>query len=494
MQLDRQVTLEGLRSGPLAPYLPGGAVEQVSRRWAEMPVEPCDRDTVAAINILQDVVDYRRALRSWFDAVRVGGHLVVVVPHAFLYERQSALPSRWRPQQKRLYTPKTLLEEIEEALAPNAYRVACLTDDDRGYDYANAPDVEPERGCSLLLALRKIQPPHWGLDQPPAQGLVQAAAPDYAFAPPATRVETSTFRKARCILALKLDHLGDFLMGISALERLRAHFPDAEITLVVGSWNADFAAGLGLADYIIAFDAFPRNSTEEEPNVNATLAQFSQVVDRPYDLAIDLRVDTDTRVLLRAVQAPLRAGIGTRVQYSFLDIFLPIDFARNEAEAAREDRLNIHAFASQGSVKRFEHRVFSQAEKVEREYAIIWGPYWRLRAGRYFFEPWLEWDKEAANGILQLDVALDRKRAVEAFVTRGETPRLEFVIDKPDTEFEFRVWAVEGQPSIDFNFFGGRLVRAGAASVLHQSEYGALLVELVAMRLARTGVLAELPA
>src|ERR1700694_853439 len=42
----------------------------------------------------------------------------------------------------------------------------------------------------------------------------------------------------RRVLVLKLDHRGDFLIGLPALEMLRATFADDHITLVCGSWNA----------------------------------------------------------------------------------------------------------------------------------------------------------------------------------------------------------------------------------------------------------------
>jgi hypothetical protein len=50
---------------------------------------------------------------------------------------------------------------------------------------------------------------------------------------------------------------------------------------------------------------------------------------------------------------------------------------------------------------------------------------------------------------------------------------------------------VDGHAPIDFSYFGGRLIREGAASVLHQSEYLALLIDLIIMRVDRLGLLSE---
>lgn len=441
---------------------------------------------------LQFLPDYRAAIQGWFRLLEMGGHLIVVVPHAFLYERQLALPSRWNTRHRRLYTPGSLLGEIEEALPANAYRVRYLSDLDTGYDYAARPDEEPTGHCEIVAVIERIPPPFWYPAIIPDEQAArpQHEAPDYAFEPPHTRIEVEEISPRQKILILKLDHLGDFIMGLSALERARALFADAEITLVVGSWNAEMARAMMLADTVIAFDAFPRNSSEEEVDVPGKAAMFQTVVTGEYDLAIDLRADADTRNLLRLVKARLRAGIGAHSQFRFLDIFLPVDFTRNEPETAREFHLDHFAFASHGSTKRTDHQIISRARPLEWNGAIIWGPYQALRAGRYFFEPHVDIAPDQA-GLLMLDVALDAERQAQEFLDGQRRIRLPFVVEQPGAKFEFRIWATDDAPALSFNFFGGRLVREAAAGVLHQSEYMLLLIELIAMRLSRSGVLTD---
>lgn len=482
----RRDALSTYRTGPLAPFLSETPLLDVGAG----PVMVADESQAVlfAADRLQDVDDYRATLQSWFRAVRTGGHLVLVVPHAFLYERQLELPSRWNSLQRRLYTPATLLEEIEEALEPNSYRVRFVGDADAGYDYDAAPDREPGGRSDVLLAIQKIAPPHWTLDRRVA---VAAATPDYSFEPRRTRVEVPVHPPRNRILILKLDHMGDLIMAIAALERARALFADAEITLVVGSWNLQTARELGVADIVLAFDAFPRNSSEQEADVPARTALFQQLVTAEYDLAIDLRTDTDTRFLLRHVKAPLRAGIGTAAQFPYLDIFLPLDFNRNRPETAREYVYNNHDFISQGPVVRHDYRLESRAGSVERHCAILWGPYRSLRPGRYVFEPHIEFGPDK-SGMLLLDIGLDAERVAYATAPAADRIRLSFSVEKPDASFEFRIWTVDDMPSIDFNFFGGRLLREGAGSTLHQSEYSQLLIELIAIRLARTGILSDL--
>ena len=147
---------------------------------------------------------------------------------------------------------------------------------------------------------------------------------------------------------------------------------------------------------------------------------------------------------------------------------------------------------TQGPVVRADYRNISRAETAERFCAIVWGPYWPLRVGRYFFEPWLELDPRS-DGQLLLDISLDARRVAYQLVPPAERIRLPFTVDKQDAQFEFHIWTVADMPSIDLSFYGGRLVREGAASVLHQSEYLMLLIDLVDIRLRRTGVLNDEP-
>lgn len=506
------MTLEG--EGPVhgnASFPFGGVLDQFVAgrqvRWIDdTPAKlPGDTEAVAvalSCRQLQDLPDYRQALRRWFDQVAIGGHLIVIVPHAFLHERRLALPSPWRPGQRRLYTPASLLTEVEEALVPNSYRVRWLGDLDRGYDYGLDPHLAPSGDSDVALVLERIALPVWSLVPtvvapaigPAAEfGRVPLDTPDYAFEPARTRIEIDATPPIRRVLILKLDHLGDFIMGLPALERARRLFADATIDLVVGSWNADMARGLGVADRVIAFDAFPRNSSEHEPDVHATLDAFRATVTGDYDLAIDLRTDLDTRILLRAARAPLKAGIGIRARFPFLDIALPLDGTRNEAERVRDERIGHQGFSLQGSGRRGHFALYSDRETVERDYAIVWGPYLELDPGDYLFDFYLDLEERRGDGLLRLDVALDHGRRVAEMIVSGPARfHLPFRVDAPGTVFEARIATVDDYPSISFGFHGGRLIKRGPGNVLHQTEYACLLIELVKLRLRDFGTAREL--
>jgi hypothetical protein len=442
---------------------------------------------------LQDIADYRLAIQNWYARIEPGDYLAILVPHAFLYNRQLSLPSPLRPSQRRLYSPSSLLGEVEEALAPNSYRIRWLGDVDDGYDYTLPLGAEPRGASDIALVLERMVPPSWRLSATPASTLMPNSAPERVnFEPARTRVEQDGRVPVRRILILKLDHLGDLIMGIPALELARRHFADAEIDLVVGAWNEGMARGLGVADRVVAFDAFPRNSSEEEPDVHATVGLFRQAIPDQYDLAIDLRTDYDTRSLLRAARASIKAGIGTRARFPFLDIALPLDATRNEVERARDDRIGIQDFLVQGSGRRTPFCLHSDKETVDRGSAIFWGPYLQLDPGDYIFEFHLDLETEQGEGLLRFDIALDwGNQVAELFVSGPGEYRLPFRVEKPVSVFEVRAFTVDGHPSISFSFYGGRLVKRGPGNVLHQSEYAALLIELVNMRVQKGGTLQE---
>lgn len=439
---------------------------------------------VLASRMLQDLDDYRGAIQQWFALVAESGWLIVTVPHAFLSDRALSFAARRRPEQKRLYTPASLMEEVEEALAPNTYRVRRLSDHDDGYDYRLQPGQEPVGGSDVVLVLQRVETPAWNLVEPVGAIL---PPPDPVFEPLRTRSEVAVRAPHRRILVLKLDHLGDFILGLPALEKLRVAFPDAHITLVVGSWNVALAEDAAIADRVLAFDVFPRNSSEQPVDVPGKAALFQALMTEDYDIAIDLRTDGDTRFLLQSVRAGLRAGMGTRTRFPYLDIFLPIDSTRDEPEQARRDVLDHHGFASKPEMLRTPHRIACRGGDISRDNALIWGPYLGLRAGRYVFEPFL--DIEQGQGAVLLDIGVNAERVCGAVVPSDAPLRLPFTVSEDGQQFEFRIWAMQDAAIPDFSFYGGRLIRQGGGSVLHQSEYLLLLIELVRLRVSESGLL-----
>lgn len=127
------------------------------------------------------------------------------------------------------------------------------------------------------------------------------------------------------ILILKLDHIGDFIVGMPAIAHLRAGFPDASLALVCGSWNRPWAERSGWFDRVVAFDFFTKRNADWTGATQAQFDAFAALALGSFDLAIDLRHDADTRPLLARVDASFRAGFCAPVEKggSQLDIALP---------------------------------------------------------------------------------------------------------------------------------------------------------------------------
>ena len=196
------------------------------------------------------------------------------------------------------------------------------------------------------------------------------------------------------------------------------------------------------------------------------MSEFEKQVPGEYDIAIDLRTDSDSRILLESARARVKAALGTKTHFPFLDIFLPIDVTRHGVERAWELELQAHRFNAGSSCWRNHFEIMSRyMEPNPEEFAVVWGPYERLGPGKYRFEPFSEVDS-SRPGILRCDVALNTRRVAEHTFSSGHIPALEFTNLVDDAEFEFRLYALAGEPVPTFRFYGGRLIKQGANGVL----------------------------
>ena len=142
--------------------------------------------------------------------------------------------------------------------------------------------------------------------------LLKLRAPSRAAASPLLNVErTGIFQKRQLrILVIKLDHLGDFLLSLPALAKLRARYPDAQIDIVVGSWNVALARQLGFFGNVHAFDFFKRRSENKPSAEDNDLTTVLKALGT-YDIAIDLRRQPESRFLLVKTDAALKVGYQT---------------------------------------------------------------------------------------------------------------------------------------------------------------------------------------
>jgi len=145
---------------PIVAHATGVDLDYPGYDGLHLPFEDETQDAVFASHILEHIVDYRTALKEWFRVLKVGGYLLLFVPHKYLYERRPVLPSPWSGAgHKRFYTPAALLAEVESSLPRNGYRVRHLADNDLNYDYRQSVR-QPPRGCyEIEFVIEKIARP-----------------------------------------------------------------------------------------------------------------------------------------------------------------------------------------------------------------------------------------------------------------------------------------------------------------------------------------------
>lgn len=128
-----------------------------------LPFESESLDFVHTSHCLEHIDDYVAALQEWYRVLKVGGYMIITVPHQMLYEKKRIIPSRWNLDHKRFYTPAKLLREVEVSLPVNGYRIERLIDNDEGYDYSIDP-TKHAGGCyEIEVIIKKILKPDWEL-------------------------------------------------------------------------------------------------------------------------------------------------------------------------------------------------------------------------------------------------------------------------------------------------------------------------------------------
>lgn len=128
-----------------------------------LPFVDNSQDYIYSSHMLEHVSQYKEVIKDWYRVTKIGGFIVTVVPHQFLYEKKVNLPSIWNGDHKRFYTASSLLKEFEESLEPNSYRVRFLEDGDKGFDYNIVPENHSGGQYEITLVIEKIQKPNWEL-------------------------------------------------------------------------------------------------------------------------------------------------------------------------------------------------------------------------------------------------------------------------------------------------------------------------------------------
>jgi ADP-heptose:LPS heptosyltransferase len=131
----------------------------------------------------------------------------------------------------------------------------------------------------------------------------------------------------RSILVVKLDHLGDVLLTIPAMRRLRELCPEARLTALVGSWARPLMEAEPCIDEVLTYDFFAASSARTCRRLND--ADYRRIAElfagRSFDLATDLRRESDTREFLWLSSATITAGYANRGEHDWLTIAISWD-------------------------------------------------------------------------------------------------------------------------------------------------------------------------
>jgi lipopolysaccharide heptosyltransferase II len=115
-------------------------------------------------------------------------------------------------------------------------------------------------------------------------------------------------RAPRRILLLRLERIGDLLMTLEAIGAVRAAAGDAEIDLVVGSWNEPIARSIPGLRLVEVLDAEWLRRDGQGLGLAALLRRARAWRALRYDLAINFEGDIRSNLLLALSGTPRRIG------------------------------------------------------------------------------------------------------------------------------------------------------------------------------------------
>ena len=127
------------------------------------------------------------------------------------------------------------------------------------------------------------------------------------------------------VLLFRLERIGDLLMTLEAVATVRRLLPDAELRLVVGSWNADLARLIPGVDQVDTLD-MPWLAREGTGSRLATVVRrIARWRRHGFDLAINFEPDIRSNALAAACGAPRRVGFDSKGGAAFLTDALRYD-------------------------------------------------------------------------------------------------------------------------------------------------------------------------
>ncbi len=115
------------------------------------------------------------------------------------------------------------------------------------------------------------------------------------------------FHRVKKILVIKLRHIGDVLLTVPALRALRAHFPEAHISVLVNSGTEDVLTGNTFIDEIITFDRSIKHLSQFKRFTRET-SFLKSIKEKGFDMTVDLTGGDRAAILSFVSNARYRLG------------------------------------------------------------------------------------------------------------------------------------------------------------------------------------------
>ena len=144
---------------PILPHAIGIDTDFPDYDGEHLSFEDNSVDAVYSSHCLERIRNSTHAIREWRRVLKVGGFLIIAVPHRDLYQKANLLAVARSADHQRHYTPSSLLHEIESALRPNSFRLRELHDDGEHYDYTIGPKRHTSGNYEIEVVVEKIEQP-----------------------------------------------------------------------------------------------------------------------------------------------------------------------------------------------------------------------------------------------------------------------------------------------------------------------------------------------
>ncbi|MBI5376437.1 MAG: glycosyltransferase family 9 protein [Candidatus Schekmanbacteria bacterium] len=148
------------------------------------------------------------------------------------------------------------------------------------------------------------------------------------------------------IAVFRMDKLGDVVLSIPAIRGIKKLFPAAEMTLLISGMAEDIFRYERNSYKIITYDGilncYMTGSKREIPilhDIKNALLLLRELREKKFDLAVILRGDIFTNMLVFMSRIPSRIGFGNEGGYFFLTDIIPLSQSRYHELERMEDVL-----------------------------------------------------------------------------------------------------------------------------------------------------------